>query len=62
MRSEQALLAEHRQRIEAEIQQLHVVLKLIDTKAAYYDAWQKAKRRHPLHAPLPAGNEARRGH
>lgn len=45
------LLAAHRARIEAAIEELGEVLTLIDEKAAYYEAWMANKKRPPDLAP-----------
>jgi DNA-binding transcriptional MerR regulator len=57
-----AVLRAHRVAVEAEIARLHAALALIDAKVAYYDDWQKAKKRPPPpHPPLPPA-KTRRGH
>jgi DNA-binding transcriptional MerR regulator len=57
-----AVLRAHRAAVEAEIARLHAALALIDAKVAYYDDWQKAKKRPPPpHPPLPP-QKPRRGH
>ncbi|HWA61654.1 MAG TPA: MerR family transcriptional regulator [Caulobacteraceae bacterium] len=54
----QALLREHRRRVEAEIADLHAALDMIDAKVAWYGEWAENRKRPP---PLPEPPPRRRG-
>lgn len=51
-----ALLAAHRDEVEARIDEMKTALRLIDEKIGYYDEWDRRKKRPPSldQAPSPA--------